>query len=84
MDEATYRGALARQVRQDAAAKNFTTFLVEVEEYGGSWTLSVPDIPGIRVQANKRQDITPAATAAIAVALEVPQHLFQLHFRFRR
>jgi hypothetical protein len=39
----------SRQVRQDAAAKNVTTFLVGVEEYGGFWTLTVPDIPGIRV-----------------------------------
>ncbi|MDQ6901187.1 MAG: hypothetical protein M3072_17100 [Candidatus Dormibacteraeota bacterium] len=59
VEEAAYRAALARQVRQDAAARNFTTLLVEVEEYGGFWTLTVPDIPGIRVRASKRQDIRP-------------------------
>ncbi len=84
VEEAAYRAALARQVRQDAAARNFTTLLVEVEEYGGFWTLAVPDIPGIRGRANKRPDFTPMATAAIATALEVPQHFFRLHFRFRR
>jgi len=83
VENAVHRAAIARQVRQDAAAKNLTTFMVEVEEYGGFWTLTVPDIPGIRVRAYKRPDITPMATAAIATALEVPQHLFRLHFRFR-
>jgi hypothetical protein len=82
-EEAAYRAALARQVRQDAASKNFTPFLVEVEEYGGSWTMNVPHIPGIRVHANKRPDSTPTATTAIAATLEVPQHLFRLHLRFR-
>jgi hypothetical protein len=32
VEEAAYRAALARQVRQDAVAKNLTTFLVEVAE----------------------------------------------------
>jgi predicted RNase H-like HicB family nuclease len=83
VDEAAYRAALARQVRDDAAERNPTTFLVEVEEHGGFWTLSVPQIPGVRARADSRQEITPAATAAIAAALEVPRHFFELHFRFR-
>jgi hypothetical protein len=45
VEEAAYRAALPRQVRQDAAAKNLTTFLVEVAEYGDSWTMTVPEIP---------------------------------------
>ena len=83
MEEAAYRAALARQVREDAATRNPTTFLVEVEERGDFWILSVPKIPGLRVRADNRQEITPAATAAIAAALEVPHHFFELHFRFR-
>ena len=83
MEDAVHRAAIARQVRQDAAAKNLTTFMIEVEEYGGFWAMTVPDLPGIRVRAHKRQDISPAATAAIAAALEVPKHLFRLHFHFR-
>jgi hypothetical protein len=83
VEEAAYRAALARQVREDAAARSPTTFLVEVEEHGGYWVLSVPKIPGIRVRAGSRQEITPAATAAIAAALEVPHHFFALHFHFR-
>jgi hypothetical protein len=43
----------------------------------------LPDIPGIEVRTNKRQDITPIGTASVAAALEVPQNLFKLHFRFR-
>jgi hypothetical protein len=70
--EATYRAALAREVRHDAAARNFTTFVVEVEEQGDSWSLSVPDIPGIQARVNKRQDISPAATASIASAWRFP------------
>lgn len=71
MEEAeAYRAALARQVRHDAAAKNFTTFMVEVREQSGSWLLSVPDIPGLQERVHKRQDITPGATGAIASALE--------------
>lgn len=83
MEEAAYRAALARQVRKDAAARTPTTFLVEVEEHGGFWVLSVPQIPGVRARADNRQEITQAATAAVAAALEVPYHFFELHFRFR-
>jgi hypothetical protein len=83
MEEAAYRAALARQVRKDAAARTPTTFLVEVVEQGGYWILSVPQIPGVRARADNRQEITQAATAVIAAALEVPYHFFELHFRFR-
>jgi hypothetical protein len=44
--------------------------------------MTVPDIPGIQVRTDKRQDITPTVTAAIAAALEVPKAFFKLHFRF--
>ena len=77
------RDALTRQVRLDAAAKRLTTIIVEVREYGGSWSLGVPDVPGLEARATRRQDIEPAARAAIATALRVPQHYFELHLRFR-
>jgi hypothetical protein len=77
------RDALASQVRLDAAAKRLTTIVVEVREYGGSWSLGVPDVPGLEARATRRQDIEPAARAAIATALRVPQHYFELHLRFR-
>jgi hypothetical protein len=77
------REVLARQVRLGAAAKNFPTFVIEVREHGGSWTLGVPDIPGVETRASRRQDIEPAARAAIAAALQVPYHFFKLHMRFR-
>lgn len=83
MEEATYREALARQVRQSAAAREMMTFLVEVEEQTSSWRLSVPDIPGVEARARRRQEIEPAAMSAIASALAVPQRLFRVHLRFR-
>ncbi|MDQ6921648.1 MAG: hypothetical protein M3170_08625 [Candidatus Dormibacteraeota bacterium] len=82
-EAAARRDALARQVRLDAAAKSVTTIVVEVREHGGSWTVGVPDIPGLEARATRRQEIEPAARAAIAAALRVPQHYFELHLRFR-
>ena len=82
-EAAAHREALARQVRLDAAARRLTTIVVEVKEHGGSWTLGVPDIPGLQARATRRQEIEPAARAAIASALHVPQHYFELHMRFR-
>ena len=82
-EAAARRDALARQVRLDAAAKRLTTIVVEVREHGGSWTLGVPDVPGLEARATRRQEIEPAARAAIAAALHVPQHFFELHLHFR-
>ena len=76
------REALARQVRQGAAYKRLTTIVVEVRERGGSWSLDVPGIPGLEARASRRKDIEPAARAAVASALRVPQHFFELHMRF--
>ncbi|MBJ7599063.1 MAG: hypothetical protein JF922_13405 [Candidatus Dormibacteraeota bacterium] len=80
---AARREALARQVRMDAAGKRLTTIGVEVREHGGSWSLAVPELPGVDARATRRQDIEPAARAAIAAALQVPYHFFELHMRFR-
>jgi hypothetical protein len=82
-EAAARREALAQRVRLDAAAKRLTTIVVEVREHGGSWTIGVPDIPGLQARATRRQDIESAGRAAIATALHVPQHFFQLHMRFR-
>jgi hypothetical protein len=82
-EAAADRAALARQVRDGAASKNFRTFLVEVEEQDSSWSVRVPEIPGVQAQVNKRSGISPAATAAIASALEAPYHFFHVHIRFR-
>ncbi|MBJ7596882.1 MAG: hypothetical protein JF888_09895 [Candidatus Dormibacteraeota bacterium] len=79
--EPAYREALERQVRQGVARKNLTTFLIEVQPRHGSWIISVPEIPGLQCRAEKRQDIQPTARAAIAAALRVPQHFFELHIR---
>jgi hypothetical protein len=77
------REALARQVRLDAAARRLTTIVVDVREHGGSWSIGVPELPGVDARATRRQDIEPAARAVIAAALHVPYHFFQLHMRFR-
>ena len=82
-EAAARREALARQVREGAAAKMLTTIVVEVMEHGGSWTVGVPEIPGVEARATRRQDIEPAARAAVARALQVPYHFFDLHMRFR-
>jgi hypothetical protein len=82
-EAADRRDAFARQVRLDAAAKRLTTIVVEVREHGGSWSLGVPDVPGLEARATRRQEIEPVARAAIAGALRVPQHFFELHLRFR-
>ena len=83
VEEAAYREALARQVRQSASAGETMIFQVEVEEQSSSWRLTVPDIPGVEARARKRQEIEPAATTAIAAALAVPQRYFRVHLRFR-
>ena len=83
MEEAAYREALARQVRQSASARETMTFLVEVEEQSSSWRLSVPDIPGVETRAFRRQEIEATAITAIASALAVPQRFFRVHLRFR-
>jgi hypothetical protein len=82
-EDAARREALARQVRQDAAARKRTTIVVEVRERSGYWMLGAPDIPGLEARATRRQDIEPAARAAVAAALQVPNYHFDLHMRFR-
>src|SRR2546427_10759190 len=57
---AARREALARQVRLDSAAKRLTIIVVEVREHGGSWSLGVPELPGVDARATRRQDIEPA------------------------
>ena len=84
VEEAAYREALGRQVRESAAARDAITFLVEVEEQSSSWRLTVPEIPGLEARARKRQEIELSALSAIATALAVPQRLFRVHLRFRR
>jgi hypothetical protein len=82
-EAAERREALARQVRLDAAAKKPTTISVEIREHSGSWTVAAPAIPGLEARATRRQDIEPAARAAVAAALQVPPYFFNLHLRFR-
>jgi hypothetical protein len=82
-EAAARREALAGRVRQDAAARKRTTILVEVRERSGHWTIGSPEIPGLEARATRRQDIEPAARAAVAAALQVPNHYFDLHMRFR-
>jgi hypothetical protein len=74
---------LALQVRQGAAARQVKTFLVEVKEWTGWWELRVPELPRLQLRADRRQDIQPVARESIAAALRVPQHMFELHVRFR-
>jgi hypothetical protein len=83
VEEAADRSTLAARVRQAAAARKPMTLMVEVQEHSGSWSMSVPEIPGLQARAGRRQDIEPAARAAIVAALEVPYHYFDVHIRFR-
>jgi hypothetical protein len=57
------------------------TLEVVVLERHGWWRMSVPALPCIRADANRRSEIEPAARQAIATALEVPGHMFDLHLR---
>jgi hypothetical protein len=82
VNEAADRSNLAGRVRQAAAAKKPMTLLVEVREQSGSWSMRVPEISGVEARAGRRQDIEPASRAAIAAALEVPYHYFEVHIRF--
>jgi hypothetical protein len=57
------------------------TLEVVVLERHGWWRMSVPALPCIQADANRRSEIEPAARQAIARALEVPGHMFDLHLR---
>ena len=81
MDEAR-RVVLEREVRERVAAGKRRTFLVHVQERHGGWTITVPDIPHLRAQGEKRQSLGPAAAELISAALSVPPSFFDLHFRF--
>jgi hypothetical protein len=82
VQEAADRSTLAGRVRQAALARKPMTLQVEVREQSGSWSMRVPEITGVEARAGRRQDIEPAARAAIAAALEVPYHYFEVHIRF--
>jgi hypothetical protein len=43
--------------------------------------MSVPALPCIQADANKRSEIESAVRQAIAAALEVPGQMFDLHLR---
>jgi hypothetical protein len=75
------RAALAREVRESAAAGHRMTLEVSVLERHGWWRMSVSALPCIQTDANRRSEIEPAVRQAIAAALQVPGHMFDLHFR---
>jgi hypothetical protein len=75
------RAALAREVRESAAGGHRMTIEVSVLERHGWWRMNVSALPCIHTDANSRSEIEPAVRQAIATALQVPGHMFDLHFR---
>ncbi len=75
-------GDLAQEVRRLKASGKPRTFVVNVDEHHGWFSLTVPDIAGKSVNAESRRDIEPTARRAIAAALEVPPDYFDVLLKF--
>jgi predicted RNase H-like HicB family nuclease len=58
-------------------------YTVKAERSGGSWAITVSELPGVFGQARRRDQIEATARDAIALYLDVPKNSFVLSVQER-